>query len=93
MRYFKIYRKGCTKTQPFKELTTDQFLADIADYCLDRIGFLANLMSDDDFDRAFEWQFKRAKWEASSSYGLCAGDFYLYSAGDDKTVLDFKRSN
>ena len=90
MRYFKIYNKGCTKTRPLQELTKDQYLADIADYCLNKISFM---VEDEAFDAMFSDLFNKAELFANCETGLGCGDFYLYSAGDDKTVLDFNRKN
>lgn len=84
MRYFKIYNKNVTKSQPFKELSEDQFLADLCDYCLDRVGLFPE-------DEIFKAKFSEALEKAKK--GLSTGDFYLYITDDSKTVLDFNRKN
>lgn len=88
MRYFKIFNSNVTKTQPRKELTKDQFYSDLADYCLDKVSFL---LEDDRFDAVFMELLRKAELYANGANGLNAGDYYLYIAGDDKTVLDFNR--
>lgn len=91
MRYFKIYNKNVTQSRPLKELTEDQFLADIADYALDQISFLLEYES---LDRQLEEAFAKAETYADSEEGLAAGDFYLYRTQDDsRTVLDYNRKN
>lgn len=90
MRYFRIWNNGITKTRPKQELDKDVFIADVVECCINQINILDN---DQDFERAFNWYFEIAQGKANSSYGLCAGDYYLYSAGDDKSILDFNRKN
>ena len=90
MRYFKIYNRNVTKSQPFKELSEDQFLADLCDYCLDRVSFL---LEGEDWEAKFNEAFEKAKYYASWEDGLDTGDYYLYITDDSKTVLDFNRKN
>lgn len=91
MRYFKIYNRCVTQSRPYKELTEDQFLADIADYALDQISYL---LDGEDCDRQLEEAFVKAETLADSEEGLDAGDFYLYRTQDDsRTVLDYNRKN
>ena len=84
MRYFKIYNKYVTKSQPLKELSEDQFLADLCDYCLDRVGLFPE-------DEIFKAKFSEALEKTKK--GLNTGDYYLYIADDSKTVLDYNRKN
>lgn len=93
MRYFKIYNRCITTSRPFRELTEDQFLADIADYALDQVSFLLD-SEDEDCDRQLEDAFVKAEALADTEEGLDAGDFYLYRTQDDRrTVLDYNRKN
>lgn len=83
MRYFKIFNSNVTKTQPRKELTEDQFLAEVADMVVSQLST----------DLGQELLFADYLLLASTSSGLSNKDYYLYSAENDKTVLDFKRKN
>lgn len=91
MRFFKIYNKNVTKTQPLKELSEDQFLAEIGYYCYDEIDhdLEAYINADDALERLFDFFLLLA----NRSEGLDTGDYYLYIADDSKTVLDFNRKN
>lgn len=84
MRYFKIYNRNITKSQPLKELSEDQFLADLCDYCLDLVGLFPE-------EEVFEAKFSEALEKTKK--GLNTGDYCLYIADDSKTVLDFNRKN
>lgn len=90
MRYFKIYNRNVTKSQPLKELSEDQFLADLVDYILDTTSFNEDGCN---YDKAISDLFEICKDHALSKNGLCTGDYYLYIADDSKTVLDFNRKN
>ena len=83
MRYFKIFNSNVTKTQPRKELTEDQFLAEVADMVVSQLST----------DLGQELLFADYLLLASTSSVLSNKDYYLYSAENDKTVLDFKRKN
>ena len=84
MRYFKIFNQNVTKTRPLQELSEDQFLADLCDYCLDHVGLFPE-------EEVFKAKFSEALEKAKK--GLGTGDYYLYIADDSKTVLDYNRKN
>ena len=94
MRYFKIYNKNITKTQPLKELDRDAFYFDLSNYCLDEIDKDPEAYEEGfNFDEAIERLISFFEKVAALPSGLATGDYYLYIADDNKTVLDFNRKN
>lgn len=87
MRYFKIYNQNVTKTRPMQEISRSQFNECIFDYVEDVTAFKS--LFDD--DTAICHLFKESHDAAKTEEGLYCGDYYLYAAGDDKSVLDFAR--
>lgn len=87
MRYFRIYNQNVTKTRPMQEIGRSKFNECIFDYVEDVTA--KNSLFDD--DNAICHLFKSAHVAAKTEEGLDCGDFYLYAAGDDKSVLDFAR--
>ena len=87
MRYFKIYNSNVTKTQPRKELTEDQFLATIADYCISVLDENAP-----NYEERLEELYSEAFNLAAYKGGFCFRNYYLYATEDKNiTATDFNR--
>lgn len=92
MRYFKIFNQNVTRTRPRQELTEDQFYFDLSNYCLEEIDKDPEAYEEGfNFDKALERLLNFMEKVAALPSGLDTGDYYLYIADDNKTVLDFYR--